>query len=220
MRLYEIAAEADPVVFDTSQPWYHGSKVNGFWEFDRAFLRSGIVNTNSSGGFYFAANREAAEYFSDTETAVKDSDGVWNYDDIQIYGDEGEHYLLISYAEDDAISADSSLGFGTTTEERRAEVNRGPYNTSGAAYAAGRVIIDQFNAAETGETFYHDDKIIAVYLALGRTIQVHDNLDHFRSAERTARAEGYDSILATDIHDGWKTSDVAVVFDPRRIRII
>lgn len=215
MRLYEVVS-----AFDTATPWYHGSKVNGFWEFDRAFLRSGIVNTNSSGGFYFSSERDAADYFADAETVVKDSDGVWNYDDIRVYGGEGENYLLIGYGEEDAAATESEWIKGSAFDRRRTEINRGPYNTPEAAYAAGRVIIDQFNAAEMGETFYHEDKVIAVYLALGNSLEINGGIDHFRQAECTAREKGYDSVVARDIYDGGLSSDVAVVFDPKRIRII
>lgn len=201
MRLYEIATGTDDIVFDTETPWYHGSVSGGFWEFDPKYLGSGIVNVNSSGGFYFSTDRDAAAYFADTEAQDKKNDEPWEYNDINVYGTDGEFYFVVG--EDP-------------------KVNRGPFHTEEKAIGAGQQAVDEYNAAKPGETFYYDDKIVVVYLALGRAHIVH-SFDEFRHAETRAKAAGYDSILVTDITDGCGSPDasnVAVVFDPKRIRII
>lgn len=201
MRLYEVVSESDDIVFDTGTPWYHGSRVDGFWEFDQKYLGSGIVNVNASGGFYFSTDRDAAAYFADTESQDKENDEPWEYDDINVYGTDGEFYFVVG-------------------EEPK--VNRGPFHTEEKAIGAGRQAVDEYNAAKPGETFYYDDKIVAVYLALGEPLVVNSK-DAFRWAERNVDKTRYHSILAKDITDGYGTmdaSDIAVVFDPKRIRII
>lgn len=198
MKLFEIAAGTNDIVFDTGTVWYHGSKVGGFWEFDSKYTGSGVVSLNTSGGFYFSSDREAAEYFADTEQHERGDFDAWDYDDIEIYGKEGEFYFLV--------------GANPT-------VNRGPFHTEEDAMKAGRQVVDEYNAVSPGQIFYYDDKIVAVYLALGHALEVR-SIDELRSLESSAREEGYDSIMARDIWDGDRNSDVAVVFDPTRIRII
>lgn len=218
MRLYEISAETNEIVFDTGTVWYHGSKT-GFWEFDSEYVGTGIVNANASGGFYFSSNRDSALYFADAETAVKDSYNNWNYDDINVYGGDGEYYFVIGYDKEDAMSSELAWIKGTEFDNRRTAVNRGPFNTEDDALKAGRQIVDEYNAAHPGQTFYYDDKIVAVYLALGKTLTVR-SMDELRALEGRAHEEGYDSILALNVVDGDLESDVAVVFDTNRIKMI
>jgi len=187
-------SRAKAMGFDTSRVWYHGSKVGGFKKFDLKYAGSGVVGTNTSGGFYFSSDEEAAKYYSDVEHAEREDDEDWSYDDIAVYG-EAEYYFLVG------------------------EINKGPFDSEEEAEDAARELVDKHNASSKGDVIHHDEKIGAYYLALENPLVV-KSMDDFRLAERVAKSKGYDGIIGLDIHDGDMYSDVAVVFDPAKIRSI
>tara|TARA_B100000519_G_scaffold70236_1_gene60067 strand:- start:7362 stop:22625 length:15264 start_codon:yes stop_codon:yes gene_type:complete len=180
---------------------YHGTKSKGFTVFDKRKRGTGIVGSNSSGGFYFSYSRDGAEYFADGILVEKDSDVELGEDTATVYGGEdgGVYYLLIE------------------DESGEVQINAGPYTTEAKAESAGKSLIDKWNKSEIGDEVYQQDNVMHTKLKMTNPKRVGDGMS-FRTAERTAKAEGYDGIIATDIVDGGVSHDVFVVFEPNQIK--
>lgn len=197
MKINEIRNLLDAVDtlgVDIGQIWWHGSKVGGFTKFDKKYVGSGIVGSNTSGGFYFTDDKEAAKFYSDVEQVEREDSDEWSYDDINVYG-EDEYYFVLN------------------------DINLGPYESEELARKEGEKLVDKHNDSEVGDIIHYDEKLSAYFLNFKNPLIV-DNITDFRKAERSAEADGYDGIIGKDIYDGDMVSTVAVVFDSSLIRSV
>jgi len=183
-----VDSKGDPLVV------YHGSRIGGIADFKKSYARKGVVGSNSSEGFYFTDSEDAAAFFADPTVVYRDSSLELSVDDIFTYGEMSEWYALLGD-----------------------EINIGPFSTEQAAEDAAVEIVNKWDQARDGDEVHRDDKILKVYLSL-KNPKIVDDMGAFRKAERTAEADGYDGIIARDIHDGMEISTVYVAFNPAQIK--
>lgn len=194
----EETAEAQALVDEAakgagySERTFHGSKNSGFTVFDPKFAGKGVVSSNSSGGFYFSSSQDQASWFADPVTVERTGEEL-SEDEITVYGDS-PFYALVG----DAISG-------------------GPFPTEDAAQSWGEGIVSKWNSSEEGEVVFEDDKVMQTYLRLGNSLEV-EGMSELRAAERTAKNDGYNSIVARDVADGPEVGDVFIVFSPSQIK--
>ena len=182
-----VDAEGKPLVV------YHGSRVGGLSEFKKSSAGSGVTGSNSSGGFYFSSSEDAAAWFADPVEITKESDQELSEDDIQVYGDEGEFFILVG------------------------DINTGSFETEDAAHRAGVDIVEKWNESEIGDVVFEDKRVMPVFLSIKNPLRV-ESMTEFRAAELTAREDGYDGIIAEDVADGAEVSTVYVAFEPTQIK--
>lgn len=198
MQAYSAAVTYGPV--------YHGGRERCL-VLDPRKAGTGVINggwagsCNASGGVYFTSERKNAEYFADPCMIERD-ERVFGDEDGMVYG-EGPYCVVIYGEADEGRYINPPTQFASEDEAEKWMTD----------------FIQKWNAAEPGDVVFRDDLIFTATLTMHNPLIV-DSLDEFRKVEPTAKADGYDGIIAYDIFDGCMYSDVYVVFESKQITLI
>jgi predicted nucleotidyltransferase len=177
---------------------FHGSTHPWIASFDKGYQGKGVVNPSreGQGGFFFSSDKGAASYFSDKKPK-KTADS----ENISVYGDSGNYYY--------------SVGTRTRNMEDSVSIFQGgPYPTHQEAQDAGYAEAETYNKSLRQDTFTQ-----GYYLALRNPME-----SQFENgptqAIADAKAGGYDGVIARNVFDGDRRSDVYIALEPEQIKSV
>jgi hypothetical protein len=132
-------------------------------------------------------------------------------DDVSVYGEAGKYYAMIcdegavpEYDEDTDEYADD--------EGPQSIFTAGPYPDYDTAEREGIKQAKLYNASLHENTF-----IISVYVKLDNPLILHGIIPRNKEFA-AAKSAGHDGIIAVDVYDGDRSSDVIVAFSPNQIK--
>jgi len=195
---------------------FHGSMVPHLKRFDRTTIGKGVTGAGK-GGFYFTSELENAIYY--TNPTTYDSVPYELYDDdINVYGEEGEYYALVSYRDQNDPDEDGTA------------FNIGPYDTEEETERAASKIIaknnEMFEKGETGpihETSELDHVVTAILKMTNPFVVPEDapkKITPNQAIQKAKQEGGYDGVVVKDTYDGATWSDVYVVFSADQIWVV
>ena len=181
---------------------YHGSRSPWIQSFDLGMEGTGLVNTGSKkyGVIWFTSVKQNAESYSE-ELEKKRADE----DDVAVYGEKGRYYASISNIGEVPEDDDEDYIGGESI------FTCGPYKDGDTAEREGIRQAKLYN-----KHLHHNTFIVDAYLRIENPLIV--NVVPREKEFAAARAAGHDGIIAHDVFDGDRYSEIMVVFSPFQIK--